>query len=471
MADAGGAPEEISAEQADATITSRAYVVSLVVVAVIGVFVALAAWLFLEGIYQIQQELFTHLPHALGYQHGAPKWWYLVVLGVAGVIVALAISRLPGDGGHIPAKGLSAGGPSSPRVLPGVILAGLATIGFGLVLGPEAPLIALGAGLAILLVSLSRRDMPPQALMVIAAAGSFTALAFIFTSPLIAAVILIEAAGLGGPKLRVVLIPGLLAAGIGTLVSLGIGSFTGLSTSAYSLGPLPLSSIGHLKVGEFGWTIALAIVVAAVTSVVMRSGMFTYRFVSRRQLLLLLPLIALIIAGIAIGYSQASDKSINYVLFDGQNQLPGLVQNAGAWSLGTLALLILCKGIAYSLSLGSFRGGPTFPAIFLGAAGGILASHLPGFPEGAGVAVGIAAAIACVLRLPLSAVVLATLLTTKAGSAVEPLIIVGVVVAYVVTLQLSRRPPETVSVPTTEPSPQPSPGPAPEPEPEPVGAS
>ena len=347
----------------------------------------------------------------------------------------------------------------------------MATIGFGLVLGPEAPLIALGAGLAILLVSLSRRDMPPQALMVIAAAGSFTALAFIFTSPLIAAVILIEAAGLGGPKLRVVLIPGLLAAGIGTLVSLGIGSFTGLSTSAYSLGPLPLSSIGHLKVGEFGWTIALAIVVAAVTSVVMRSGMFTYRFVSRRQLLLLLPLIALIIAGIAIGYSQASDKSINYVLFDGQNQLRGLVQNAGAWSLRTLALLILCKGIAYSLSLGSFRGGPTFPAIFLGAAGGILASHLPGFPEGAGVAVGIAAAIACVLRLPLSAVVLATLLTTKAGSAVEPLIIVGVVVAYVVTLQLSRRPPETVSVPTTEPSPQPSPGPAPEPEPEPVGAS
>ena len=184
MADAGGAPEEMSAEQADATITSRAYVVLLVVVAVIGVFVALAAWLFLEGVYQIQQELFTHLPHALGYQHGPPKWWYLVVLAVGGMIVALAISRLPGDGGHIPAKGLSAGGPTSPRVLPGVILAGLATIGFGLVLGPEAPLIALGAGLAIWLISLSRRDMPPQALMVIAAAGSFTALAFIFTSPL-----------------------------------------------------------------------------------------------------------------------------------------------------------------------------------------------------------------------------------------------------------------------------------------------
>jgi hypothetical protein len=47
--------------------------------------------------------------------------------------------------------------------------------------------------------------------MVAAAAGAFSALSFIFTSPLIAAVILIEATGLGGPKLRVVRIPGLLA--------------------------------------------------------------------------------------------------------------------------------------------------------------------------------------------------------------------------------------------------------------------
>jgi H+/Cl- antiporter ClcA len=336
------------------------------------------------------------------------------------------------------------------------------------VLGPEAPLIALGAGSASLLITLARRDTPPQALMVIAAAGSFTALAFIFSSPLIAAVILIEATGLGGPKLRVVLIPGLLASGIGTLVSIGIGSFTGLSTSAYALGPLPLSSLARPTVAEFGWTIALAIVVAVVTSGVMRGGMLTYRFVSRRQLLVLLPLIALIIAGLAISFSQASDKSINYVLFDGQAQLPGLVQQAGAWSLGTIALLILCKGIAYSLSLGSFRGGPTFPAIFLGAAAGIMASQLPGFPETAGVAVGMGAAVVAVLRLPLSAVVIATLLTAHTGGGVGPLIIVGVVVSYVVTLLISRRP---KGFARAEPAPAPPPTPSAAPEPEPVRVS
>src|SRR5512142_929225 len=160
--------QELSAEQADATIRSKRYVALLVVVAVIGVIVSLGAWCFLEGIHQLQQELYTHLPHALGYQNGPPKWWPLPILAIGALIVALAIERLPGNGGHIPAEGLSAGGPSGPSVLPGVILAGLATIGFGLVLGPEAPLIAIGAGLAALTISLARRDTPPQAVMVVA---------------------------------------------------------------------------------------------------------------------------------------------------------------------------------------------------------------------------------------------------------------------------------------------------------------
>jgi H+/Cl- antiporter ClcA len=433
-------PPEVTAEQADATIRSRQYVVLLVLVAIIGVIVSLVAWCFLEAIHQLQQELYTHLPHALGYQNGAPKWWPLPILAIGALIVAAAIRWLPGKGGHIPAEGLSAEGPSGPNVLPGVILAGLATIGFGLVLGPEAPLIVLGGGLAALTIGLARRDTPPQAVMVIAAAGAFSALSFLFASPLIAAVILIEATGIGGPKLRVILLPGLLAAGIGTLVSLGMGHFTGLSTSAYALGPLPLAPADHPQVGEFGWTIALAIAVGVVTHFVMRGGLLTYRWVSRRQLFVLLPAIALVIGGLAIAFSQITGKGFSEVLFSGQDQLPGLVGNAGTWSLAALAWLLVFKGLAYGLSLGSYRGGPTFPALFLGAAAGIMASHLPGFPIQAAVAVGMGAAVVAVLRLPLSAVVLATLLTTKAGPNLEPLIIVGVVVCYIVTLVLARSP-------------------------------
>ena len=119
MPDAGS-PPELSAEQADATIRSKQFVGLLVVVAVIGVVVSIAAWCFLEGIYQIQQELYVHLPHAVGYQNGPPKWWSLPVLAVGALLVALAITRLPGDGGHIPARGLSTGGPSGPDIVPGV---------------------------------------------------------------------------------------------------------------------------------------------------------------------------------------------------------------------------------------------------------------------------------------------------------------------------------------------------------------
>ncbi len=443
----------LTSEQADATIASKRFVVLLIVVAVVGVVVSLATWCFLEGIYQVQQELYVHLPHAVGYQDGPPKWWPLPILAIGSAIVALAITNLPGDGGHIPAKGLAVGGSAGPKVLPGVILAGAATIGFGLVLGPEAPLIALGSGVALLTVSLSRRDSPPQALMVIAAAGSFAAVSFIFESPLIAAIILIEATGLGGPRLRLVVVPGLLAAGIGTLVSIGMGSFTGLNTSHYALGALPLTPAGHPQRGEFAWTIALAIAIAVGTRVIMRGGLLTYRLVSARRLLLLLPAIGLVIGGLAILFVQATGKDFNEVLFSGQDALPGLVSQASTWSLAALAWLLVFKGIAYALSLGSYRGGPTFPALFLGAAAGVMASHLPGFPLQAGIAVGMGAGFVAVLRLPLSAVVVATILTTKAGANLEPLIIVGVVVSYVVTLALSRSTARAAASATDTPDP------------------
>jgi H+/Cl- antiporter ClcA len=416
---------------------SRAYLVLLVLAAIVGVIVSIAAWGFLELVYQIQQEVFKHLPHALGYPHGEPAWWPLPVLAIAGVIVALAISKLPGNGGHVPAFGLTAGGLPVPRELPGVLLAGIASIGLGVVVGPEAPLIALGGGLGVIAIRRARSDASDQVVTVVAAAGSFAAISFIFSSPLVAAIIMIEVSGIGGPRLPLVIVPGLLAAGIGSLVALGMGSFTGLNTSAFALGAVPLPAFGHPHAGNFAWTIALSIAIAAVTQVAMRGGIEISRLAGPRPLLVL-PLIGLVVAGLAIAFHGATGKSIEEVLFDGQAQLPGLVSAASAYSVGALLLLILLKGAAYSVSLGSFRGGPTFPALFLGAAAGIAASRLPGFPETAAVAVGMCAATVAVLKLPLTGVVAATVLTAKAGDGTVPLIIVAAVVAFVVTLLLEN---------------------------------
>src|SRR5262249_47321850 len=65
-------------------------------------------------------------------------------------------------------------------------------------------------------------------------------------------------------------------------------------------------------------------------------------------------------------------------------------------------------------------------------------SHLPGMPASAGVTVCMGAGVVSILRLPLSAILIAALLSTSAGPGVEPLVIVGVVVAYLATLALAR---------------------------------
>ena len=219
----------------------------LVFAAVIGVVVSLASWAFLELINQIQIGVFTDLPGDLGF-NTVPWWWPLPVLFLAGFPVAFAIARLPGGGGHIPANGLQMG-TTEPNMVPGVVLAALATIGLGLVLGPEAPLIALGGGLAVFSVKLAKKDAPPQLLVVLGAAGGFAAISAIFGSPIVAAILVIEAAGLGGATLPLIVLPGLMAAGIGSLVFIGMGDWTGLSTSAYSLTPLHLSRIRASDLG------------------------------------------------------------------------------------------------------------------------------------------------------------------------------------------------------------------------------
>ena len=120
---------------------------------------------------------------------------------------------------------------------------------------------------------------------------------------------------------------------------------------------------------------------------------------------------------------------------------------------------MLCKSLAYGISLGSFRGGPVFPALFIGAAGGIALSHLPGLPLVPAIAMGLGAMSVVMLTLPLTSVLLATILLFSDGLAVTPLVIVAVVVAYVVAARIA--PADDTAPPTTPPR-RPVPGAMPE---------
>jgi len=197
----------------------------------------------------------------------------------------------------------------------------------------------------------------------------------------------------------------------------------------------------------------LAFAAAAITVAIVEGARRSAQVVAR-QPWLLLPVAALAVGGLAIAFAQITHQPADVVLFSGQDAFSSLIKQGAALSLSTLAFLLLFKGLAWSISLGNFRGGPTFPALFIGAAGGLLAAHLPGFSETPAVAVLMAAAAVSILELPLSAVIITLLLTSKAGIAVGPLIIVAVVVAYLTIKTLSRtRAAATPTPPAAAPQP------------------
>ena len=140
------------------------------------------------------------------------------------------------------------------------------------------------------------------------------------------------------------------------------------------------------------------------------------------------------------------------MLFSGQDALPNLVANAADYSVATLVVLGLCKMLAYGLSLSAFRGGPVFPAMFVGAVLGIAVSGLPGMSLAPAIGMGIGAMCCAMLRLPLTSVLLATLLLGSDGLQITPEVIVAVVVAYIATTILPTPGPPSRSRRSRRPS-------------------
>ena len=162
-----------------------------------------------------------------------------------------------------------AGDSTEPRDLAGVVLAALASLSLGAVIGPEAPLIALGGGLALLAADRTKLGADAQGRGLIAAAGSAAAIATIFGNPLVAVILMLEVVGLASRSVMLVIVPCIVSSGVGALLFTGLGHWTGLPTGSLAL---PDISATTLDAADLLLVIPLAAAVALLMHVVMLLG-------------------------------------------------------------------------------------------------------------------------------------------------------------------------------------------------------
>jgi H+/Cl- antiporter ClcA len=416
---------------AEPELAGRAYLRLVLLGALIGIPAALLAAGFLALVHQLEHVLWDDLPDALG--HSSAPWYLVIGLPVVGAgLVAAARALLPGDGGHPPLDGINVK-PTALAAAPGVGLAAIGTLAFGSVLGPEAPLIALGSVVGVGVAPLLRLGERETA--VLATAGSFSAISALFGGPLVAGLLLVEA-GVGmGAMLIPLLLPGLVAAACGYLVFVGLGNWAGLEETVLKIPGLPSyegTSVEDLLVG-------LAVgIVAGAAIVGVRVLARSVRGLRERRVSMPALLLA---GGLAVGVlAQLADvlgASAEDVVFSGQSSLPDLVVEGSA---GVLIVVLVAKGLGYAISLGcGFRGGPVFPAIFLGVGLGMLAVVALDVSPTLAVAVGTAAGMAAMTRLVFAALLIATLLAGSAGLDTIPAAVFAAVGAWLTRTALDRR--------------------------------
>jgi H+/Cl- antiporter ClcA len=403
--------------------------------AVIGVPAALVAALFLALVHDLEHWLWTDLPDRLG--HSSPPWYLVIGLPLAGALVVLAARLfLPGDGGISPLIGLQGEKPSPISHAPGIALAALGTLSFGAVLGPEMPLIALGMIVGLLVTPILRLGERESALL--AGAGSFSAISALFGGPIVGGVMMVEsgAAGLGA-SLAPALLPGFVAAATGYVVFIGFGNWGGLGTPGLAEPGLPPYQGTHI------YDLILAVVVGVLTAVLLT----VVRRLAHRVAALPVPSMPVLLlgGGLAVGVlAEVADllgANSQDVLFSGQTSVPALVTEDSA---KIVLVLLIFKGLAYAASLAcGFRGGPIFPAIYLGIAVITLPVVWFDISPTVAVAIGAAAGMAAMTRLLLTPMLFSALLVGLQGVDTVPAAVLAASAAWLAMRAIDQRSPES----------------------------
>ena len=403
-------------EAAAIHLRTRTYLTLLLVVVGIAVVMALATLAFLGAYSALHDLVWEELPESLGV--GDPYSWYaLCVTALGGLAVGVLLRVVPGHGGPGPAEGHGIGMEQVPvSHTIGMVIVSLVSLTAGASLGPEAALLAVALALGSVLAARSKRAELER---VFGMSGVGALLSGLFGSPLAPTVLVLEVAPVTGHNLYVFLIPVLVASAVGLLVFDAIlnGPLLDIALPAYS-------GVELAHVFEALAIAAVAAVVGLLLIALLRALRRALSPIADRTVL------KATLGGVGIGViALVAGKE---TLFSGEHELEVLLENPGAYSAGTLLLILGGKLLAVALSLETgFRGGRIFPVLFIGATVGFITSDVvERVPLAVAVACGMAGAAVSIMRLP---VFVALTVAFFASPATIPLVVLACVVGYVLT--------------------------------------
>lgn len=342
-------------------------------------------------------------------------WWWVAVTAATGVAVGL-LRRLT----HLPDQmpGLIVDlteGHVDPRLVPGVVLVSAVSLSGGASLGPENALGTIGGGAGSW--SSRRRGLDDEDREVATLAGFAGAYGGLFSSTVIAVMLILEIARPGGQRLTKTLVAGIISS------SISFGIYFAIAGSVF---------LGAYKVPSYKYEdwqllagIGLGLLAVVVVTLLGAFVQLAARVFSQAKL----PgVIQATIGGALFG---VIGVALPLTMFTGSEQLKTVLADATTLSAGLLVAIAIAKMLTFAICQASgFIGGPIFPALFIGGTTGVAVHHISNsVPLGLAFTCLLAAVPGALVAAPFSMVLLAAFMTQVGALQTAP-ILIAVITAF-----------------------------------------
>jgi H+/Cl- antiporter ClcA len=391
----------------------------------IGVIVGLAALAFVTCMRFGTFVLWTMLARSLGITHATENPWFILsVTSIGGLLVGLCTALFRAGGEVHLLQELQQEGRIAYRKVPGTLLTALVSLVFGASVGPEGPLLDLGAGIGSFLAD--RLQLAVEQARVLTYTAASAVFGAFFDSPFGSAFLALELPHAQKRRFYRLLFPGIVA----SIMTYGLFLLLAGGTlgSEFTFPPYPGFRFLYLL-----YAIPLGVVGAGA------GILFIYLFRELHYLMHPLehhPVLRGIIGGVAFGLIA---MHFPLVLFSGEQQLETLLHLGLHLGVFTLLLLGLLKMVVTCLCLNTgFFGGRIFPSFFAGGALGMAISLLfPTIPLVVCMLCVLSALAVSIMKIPVS---MALIVSALIQPGLAPVISIAIMVSYLLTVNIPLLP-------------------------------